>query len=151
MSGVLIKKLNLKDNYRYLWLKYVTGVNTTHHCAKGLIGEYSKRIHKDIKGYVNEPLDEQEGKVYYLCGVTTPYRHQDNLHVAFKLKEGSSFILQNDKLDIYVENAEVVTFGEYSIDQNHPKANVKEFNTCRNWQFAHEWERLANIQKIGDK
>ncbi len=41
-------QLHITAPFRYLWLKSVTGVDLSVHCAKCLLGEYDERISNTI-------------------------------------------------------------------------------------------------------
>lgn len=121
-------------NFRYLWLKYVTGFDLSVHCAKCLVGEYSKRRFTDGSLL----LDEFPAEYYYLCGVVMPYKWADNLHLAFRYKEGGRIEYNDGHTRIDISNAEAIpirTLPSYSL---HPKGKFVTYNTCRNWRFAYQ-------------
>lgn len=135
---VKIIKMNVTGSFKYLWLKYITGVNLKVHCARSLIGTYSKYVSSEVKK-IEEPvlLDEAEAKVYYLCGVTTPYKWIDNFHLAFKEQEGSKLYVNRKGIEIEIDNAVEIPITDKFIDKADPNANKKAYYTCRNWQFAY--------------
>lgn len=134
-----IKQFATSEDFKYLWLRYVEGFDLTHHCAKCLIGQYSKLFkygHK-VTSLKNETLDECSAKYYYLCGVTTPYRYADNLHIAFKYKEGSTLIYNDGRTTLVIDNAEKIEIEK--LDYNKESVgDLPEYYTCRNWQFAYQ-------------
>lgn len=135
---VEITNINVTGSFRYLWLKYVNGVNLKVHCAKSLLGTYSKKVSPQM-GHVQEPitLDEAQGDVFYLCGVTKPYRWINNFHLAFKEKEGSTIHVNRNGIDITIRNAVEIPITDKYINQMDSNAHKKEYCTCRNWQFAY--------------
>lgn len=80
-----INKIIVKNNFMYIWLKSVDDVDLTKHCAKCLIGEYNESINKHTRVNNNIQLDNE--KIYYLCGVSKPYVWDNNFHLAFKKKK----------------------------------------------------------------
>ena len=128
---VIIRKLILKQRYRYVWLKYVHGFDLTQHCAKCLKGIYESRINKDILSYVDMELPVSP--YYYFC---TVYRYETNIHLAFVQAEGETIVIENEHYSIIIENARQIHFDDSRIDETLPGAKLKAFYTCRNWQFA---------------
>lgn len=143
-DNTTITKLNITGSYRYVWLKYVDGFNLLEHCAKSLVGNYSKQVNSKTAAYQNLVLDEHESKVFYLCAVSEPYEYDRNIHIAFVHKKGASFTFKDGNVEIEVHNAIRLPFGVYSIDKKDPLALRREYATCRNWQFAHELCRITN-------
>lgn len=139
-----ITKLEVKGKYRYVWLKYVDGFNLLEHCAKSLVGNYSKLVNKATAHYSDLLLNEFDSKIYYLCGVSEPYEYDRNIHIAFIHKKGASFTFSDGTIDIEVQNAMRLPFGTYSINRKDPLSQRKEYATCRNWQFANELCRITN-------
>lgn len=138
---ITIKEINVTGKFRYLWLKYINGIDLTNHCAKCLLGTYSKKISNTTVDANDLVLDESEAVVYYLCGVSTPYNWNKNFHLAFKEKEGSSVKVDYNGIEIELENAERILFSKDDIDLLDPNANKEVYATCRNWQFAHHLRR----------
>lgn len=128
---VTIKKLIIKDRYRYIWLKYVKDVDLSQHCAKCLIGTYESRVNANTYEYTDLVLEESP--YYYLC---TVWQYATNIHLAFREKEGSKIIIDNDYYYAEIINAERIVFDKSRIDVTLPQANRSTYNTCRNWWFA---------------
>ena len=84
---ISLRHLHVNAPFRYLWLKYVSGVNLSVHCARCLLGEYDPRISARVKELHEQPL--RPSPYYYLCGVSKPYVWSRNFHLAFREKEGS--------------------------------------------------------------
>lgn len=133
---IKIKKIIVSSSFRYLWLKYITGTDLNVHCAKSLLGEYSKKVSNKIGIYTDITLNEFNYKVMYLCGVAFPFNWDNNFHLAFKYKEGEILKYNSNGIDIEIENAIQLPIDINNIDYSHPKAKFKSYYTCRNWQFA---------------
>ena len=128
-----INNLVIRANFRYLWLKTVKAVDLDQHCAKCLIGEYDSRISpapSSIHGL------ELQDSVYYLCGVSFPFKWENNFHLAFMPQPGSTIHYESNGITVDIEEAVQLPISLDSIDREHPKARLKAYNTCRNWQFA---------------
>ena len=131
---VEIKKLTLKNQYRIVWLRYIYGVDLSNHCMKCLLGHNDKRF----RGYMTSLADTklENARYYYLCGVDKDFIYNNNMHVAFIQKEGSSINIDNNLFSVYIENAERINIVPDYINWSLKDAKNKLFNTCRNWQFA---------------
>lgn len=130
---IKIEYAQLKYKYRYLWLKYVSGINLTRHCAKCLLGEYDERIQPGLHEIENMELTKKS-EYFYLCGVTSKW--ENNLHLAFREKEGSEIIIDNKHIKCRIVNAEEIPISDKYIDHSLVYAKDKAYNTCRNWWFA---------------
>lgn len=133
-----IKKVQISAEFRYLWLKTVKGVDLTQHCAKCLIGEYDTRINATMK----EAADiELQNEVYYLCGVAYPFVWVKNFHLAFMPAEGQNLRYESNGIMIEIEGAAQLPISEDYVDYTYPKAYLKSYRTCRNYQFAHWYSK----------
>lgn len=135
-----IRTLKVSAPFSYLWLKHVTGVNLTVHCAHCLLGEYDPRIKANLTEVSNITLPD--APYHYLCGVSRPYVWSRNFHLAFREKEGSRLTVQRNGIHIEIGNAEEVTFSQDDIDPGDPHAKSKAYFTCRNWQFAYKIAKI---------
>jgi len=133
-----IKSIIVSSPMRYLWLKYVTGVDLSQHCAKCLQGAFSKRIKSSISQAQDIELNEADADIFYLCGVAQPFNWAKNFHLAFRHKEGETLDFESNGICLTIENAERIEFSEEDIAPNDPNGHKKVYNTCRNWQFAHK-------------
>lgn len=131
---ITIKELTVSKPFRYLWLKNITGIDLTVHCAKCLKGEYISQVNNRITSLNDLSLDNG---IYYLCGVSMPYVWDNNYHLAFEYKEGNTIFYSNKGVHIVIENAQLLPISESYIDDTNIKAQYKSYRTCRNWQFAH--------------
>jgi hypothetical protein len=137
MKQPKIKSIVRHGKFRYLWLKYVRGVNLNVHCAKCLLGDYSKQVSNDMQPAQEVSLDEYGARYYYLCGVALPYKWENNFHLAFVYCEGETISVNRHGIEIEIENAIEIAIQPISAKDNSlPHAEKKEYYTCRNWQFA---------------
>lgn len=139
---VVIETLEVKKKYRYLWLKMVSGINLRVHCARCLLGEYSKAVNANEREFGNIELPPRP--YYYLCGVRN---YHENIHVAFIEAEGELIEIDDERCHLVIHNARRIQFSEEDIDHLRPEAAKREYRTCRNWQFAN-W-LLHNDESIG--
>lgn len=131
---ICIKTLDVNAPFRYLWLKRVTGVDLSVHCARCLKGQYMDNISPRNPHTTDIKLVDS---IYYLCGVSLPYNWAKNFHIAFEYSEGSRIEYANNGISVVIENAVALPISESYIDQTDQHAWKKEYRTCRNWQFAH--------------
>src|SRR5699024_11050934 len=129
-----IETLKINVPFNYLWLKEVTDVDLSVHCAKSLLGDYIKQVTNKNSEYHQLECSDN---IHYLCGVARPWNWDNNFHLAFEPCEGN--YLTVDKKGIYVEIKDAIELpiSQSNVDFNHPKAKFKTYYTCRNWQFAH--------------
>jgi hypothetical protein len=128
---VIIRKMEIKQRYRYVWLKYVDGFDLSQHCAKCLRGTYEKRVNRDTFSY--RDIELPPSPYYYFC---TVYQYDTNIHLAFVEAEGETITIEDDRYSVVIENARQIHFDASRINYALPGARLKAFNTCRNWQFA---------------
>ncbi len=135
---ITIKTLSVTKPFRYLWLKSVEGVNLDVHCAKSLIGQYDKRIGNTVREVHDVYLTQN---VYYLCGVSMPYKWANNFHLAFRHKPGAILKYEDNGISVTIQDAERIMFSEHDVDWSLPQAKKREYHTCRNWQFANWYKK----------
>lgn len=121
--------------FRYLWLKYITGVSLDRHCARCFRGYYSDQISARVLSRTDILLDEYQAKYFYLCGVSSPYRWEDNFHLAFRSKPGASIDVNEKGIRVKIADAERIDIVRRET-YDHPMGEKPEYYTCRNWQFA---------------
>ena len=129
------------ENFRYLWLKYVTGFDLSVHCAKCLVGQYSQYFKiggVQTRSAIGLRLFESYARYYYLCGVTTPFRWEDNLHLAFEYEKGSQVVYWDGKTEIVIRDARRIDIKELPSYDLDPHGKLAEYHTCRNWRFAYQ-------------
>lgn len=119
--------------FTFLWAKYVSGLNEAVHCARCLVGPYSKVVKLGIgtgEHILDTPFNAWD--YFYLCGVT---RHWNtNLHLAARPSPGRVAT---------VTSYNGVTFGipDFEAIPIQPlpagfRGYDAKFTTCRNWQFG---------------
>lgn len=133
----IVMKIDVEANFRYLWLKYVTGANLDQHCARGLSGSYSKAL-KNKPGEQIITIDEHQAKVIYLCGVSAPYKWDKNFHLAMIHSPGDNIDYESNGIKVTISNAKRIEFEGYDARtlSSNPNKDKREFHTCRNWIFA---------------
>lgn len=141
---VEIKECKLKGIYKILWLRYIYGVDLTHHCMKSLLGHNDARVRGYMRGFQNLRLEES--RWYYLCGVDVNFRWEKNLHLAFVESAGSEIIVDDEFVGIHIVNARRLPINNTFIDWGLPQSRNKLFNTCRNWWFANMIARQGAYQ-----
>ena len=135
---MIIKSIEVDGTFKYLWLKTVKDVDLSQHCARCLIGDYDNRINKDVKEKHNIELDYRY--VYYLCGVSLPYKWENNFHLAFRYKKGGMIDYYSNGIHVVIEDAEMLPIDEKYNNTHDKNYRVKAYCTCRNWQFANYFE-----------
>lgn len=132
-----IKNIVIRRPYKYLWLKYVIGVNLNYHCARCLLGAYSEKINPDIEVITPIVLDEAPARYYYLCGVAKSGKWADNFHLAFKHVPGEMILREGGGIDVIIQDATEIQIVPIDKTTNtHPKRFLPFYHTCRNWRFA---------------
>lgn len=137
--------LQITERFRYLWFKYISGVDLNQHCAKTFIGEYSKLINPRTTE-TSIIFNEFEGfEIFYLCGVHVTFDWNKNFHLAMIAAPGESFEVDELGINMTVTGAKRIPITTDAMEKlNHPKIANKSFSTCRNWQFAN----FIRVEKI---
>ena len=134
---IVFRDVEINAPFRYLWLKYVTGVNLNVHCAGCLKGEYSTKINIDLYREKQILLHEHPSRILYMCGVARPYKWENNFHLAMREAEGESFNVDEHGVTMTVMNAIPLPIDSIAVEAiAHPKRLDPKFHTCRNWRFA---------------
>lgn len=122
--------------FRYLWLKKVTGFDSSVHCAKCLRGTYSKEFSPKIAVNTQMKLNYKEGDILYFCGVSAPYKWESNLHLVGVVKSGVKSVVSTYQGDLFtVEGFEQIVIEPSTAELRHPNLS-QSFLTCRNFQFG---------------
>ena len=132
-----IINLTITKPFKYLWLKSVLDVDLNQHCAKCLIGSYNPNIKADT----NIENLEISNEIHYLCGVSYPFNWYKNFHLAFKYSKGDIINYSNNGISVIIEDAVILPISNEYIDPTNIHSKKKTYNTCRNWQFAHYFEK----------
>ena len=143
----IVRELVLKNIYKIVWLRYVSGINLNEHCMKSLIGYNDPHFRGFMRGCNDIVLDIS--KYYYLCGVDVNWAYQKNMHVAFIYKEGSVINIDNNLFKVRIENAAQLAIVPDFMDRNLPQFSNRLFNTCRNWWFANMLAKTDENIKTG--
>ena len=125
------------QGFRYLWLKTVESFNPQYHCAKCLVGKYSKAFSPRMPR--NQPISEDYNidTILYFCGVSTPYKWDNNFHFVGKVSD------TNTKITIPLYSGDAITIEgikQINIDPtiallDYPDLSEK-YLTCRNFQLG---------------
>ncbi|MCX4749146.1 hypothetical protein OG455_27175 [Kitasatospora sp. NBC_01287] len=137
-----------EQRYHFLWLKYVTGIDLSQHCARSLHGRYSRLVKPDTQ-HADVHLNEFSRAIaWYLCGVTTPYRWENNPHLALVEAPGHRQQLQVHGLAVELDGVKPIEFDGRHIPPDDPNAGDRAFNTCRNWWFAHHLRAVHGVRHM---
>lgn len=119
----------------FLWLKGVDAFDPSCHCARCLVGRYSK-----IFPYGKQAAGKKFGgheivtpdQILYLCGVT--WRYENNLHVPMRATNSDAVIeIETQDFIVHITGAERIDFP--ALDEGYEDLPV-EFTSCRNYQFG---------------
>ena len=92
-------------------------------------------VNIDLPGYM-------PGEILYLCGVTAPYRHALNFHLALRI--GTRDLVTRSLVggqEMYVQGATAIPFDDQAARRRFPERDAS-YLTCRNFQFgAQQFER----------
>lgn len=136
------------QGFRYLWMKRVTGFRSEHCCARCLEGEYVDGVEAGMEG-LTLTIPAQEGELFYLCGVSSPYQHERNLHLALRVSPGSSALIDSyagDRFEVF--GAEGVPFDADVARKAFPEAPEGQLS-CRCFQFgAQEVSRCQTEESL---
>lgn len=146
MDHVQITHNLRREEFRWLWMKYVTGINHARHCTNSLRGRYGRLLSGHNEALNSTPtliLDEQPAGTFgyiYICGVSkrgyprTNYTH--NLHAVIKPDFGNEDTLQFENWQLCVKNG---VFEAMPSERDLPKQYKSlpaEFITCRIFRWG---------------
>ncbi|HYA71771.1 MAG TPA: hypothetical protein VEF36_01305 [Roseiarcus sp.] len=139
LSFILHSERESVAGWRYLWAKRVTGFRPGCHCAGCLAGAYEERFGRAAPVNQMVALDSYErGAIIYFCGVSTPYRWSNNLHLPVRIT-GDAEDLARAKCyngdELTIAGAEEIPFTDEAARLAYP-ARGPAFLTCRNFQFG---------------
>lgn len=124
------------SGFRYFWMKNVRAFDDSKHCARCLVGSYSKAVSNRMK--LNDPVTEDYplGEIVYICGVSQPFNWENNFHMALKVTAGATAELPMfNGQTVIVEDAELIPFDSSVSDELYAGKSAA-FLTCRNFQFG---------------
>ena len=144
----------MNRKFRFFWLKYVTDVNLEKHCQAGLKGPIDKRItqhkNRDQSHWEDMILNQGESDFYYICGVAQPANWDENFHCVIRCVPGETLILDEQSVTGTILNAVRIPIHEMDCtNSNNPYKDNPKYYTCRNYQFALEFDKLT--LKYGSK
>ena len=133
--------------FKWLWAKYVRGVNDAQHCANCLRGPYSKKFSKLNPSFVagtSVAFDEQAPDTFqaiYVCGVSnrgyaTRENYPHNVHAAIISSLGAEDQWEFEDWHIRVTDgifSKIPAQGEIP-ERYHALPN--EYTTCRIFRWA---------------
>ena len=135
----MIVQIQVKtDDFRFLWLKRVTGFDPSVHCAKCLVGSYVKGLpFRGTKtGFTLDMDIDMTGIPYlYLCGVAG--RYADNLHLPLVPALQEEVCYEDERIRVYVRGARLLTIPELPAEVR--SLLTRAFHTCRNFRFGWEY------------
>jgi len=143
-KSIILRIKKVENKFNSFWLKSVEDVDLSQHCIKCLIGERNYAITQDSGCTVS--LNPQ--KIWYLCGVTRPYKWENNFHLAFEYSAGDIFTVQRNGVTLKVFNAKEIPISPDDINPDDPHASNPKYSTCRNWQFANYFAKKYGIKQL---
>lgn len=136
----------LPNKFKWLWMKYVTGVNDEKHCTNCIRGKYGRllsghneHLHKTPVMMLDEqPLDSFSA--IYICGVIkkgyprTNYDH--NLHVVIKPAADQKDRFVFEDWELKVTNGTFDWIPSEADLPEHYRVLPPQFTTCRIFRWA---------------
>jgi hypothetical protein len=146
--------------FKWLWAKYVQGVNLSHHCTNSLKGPYSKKFSKLNPNFDNDKtiqFDESDNfKAIYICGVST-YRYKEkenypyNLHLVLTPHAGNFETWNFLNWELKISNAKISKIIDESQLSSEFQVLPREYTTCRIFRWAaSEGLMLENSEKTNN-
>lgn len=132
---MIVEQFKTDRRWMYFWGKYVRGVDLSVHCARCLLGDYEPAFKAATKSLENVPLRSGE-KVFYLCGVSTPYVWAENFHLAVIESIGDVVEVQRHGVYVKIRDAMELPINFDYSECTDSRKSIASYGTCRNWQFA---------------
>jgi hypothetical protein len=136
--------LNSKK-FKWLWAKYVNGVNLKYHCTNSLKGNYSKKFSKLNESFsdLGEIIFDEfsDFKAIYICGVSAVGYPQKtnyplNLHLVLIPSPGATVNYKFLNWSFEINNARISEIiSENELAQEY-KVLEPAFTTCRIFRWA---------------
>ena len=148
MSHLVTIRHNLAPRrFVWLWMKYVTGANDSHHCTNVLRGPYSKKLSKhnpDVAPGVTVVCDEQPAGSFsalYVCGVAQQgYRQKQNylhnLHLPILPAPGETSEFAFEDWRFTIRNGAVLPIPSEAELPERYRSLPPEYTTCRIFRWA---------------
>lgn len=137
-----------------IWLRYVTGFDYSQHCLKCLRGVSDDRFRKGMR-HGEYIANQHDARALYLCGVSSEFRWQNNLHVPILPDPDSSFqVRAYTGMTVEVTGGRLIEFPP--LPSGYRGLSAK-YTTCRNFQFAdhffggrNQWERDRELFELAE-
>ena len=68
--------------------------------------------------------------------------------IRFRYKKRSIINYSSNGISIIIKDAESLPIDEKYIDNLNLKKNIKDYSTCRNWQFANYFKKYLENEVI---
>lgn len=131
----------------WLWMKYVTGANDSHHCTNVLRGRYSKKLSRHNPNLVLEvPVicDELPAGTFsavYVCGVAKrgyakKQNYPHNLHLPILPAPGRTSDFAFEQWRFVIRNGVVLPIPTEAELPERYRTLPKEYTTCRIFRWA---------------
>ncbi len=142
---ITIKHNLSSKKFKWLWAKYVHGVNLRHHCTNSLKGLYSKKFSKLNSKFDSENIisfdESKDFKAVYICGVSTKrYKEKENypynLHLVLIPKLGHFETYNFLEWEFEITNATISKIIDEEQLSDAFRVLPKEFTTCRIFRWA---------------
>lgn len=143
---MIIKEFKTDREWKYLWGKYVAGVDLSVHCARCLLGEYEQAFNAGTKRLHDLQL-KKKSNVFYICGVSSPFVWEQNFHLAIIESAGDVVDVERNGVRVVIADAKELPI-EFSMENcTDYRKRFPRFGTCRNWQFATLYGGLFDEEK----
>lgn len=143
---MIIEEFKTDRAWKYFWGKYVKGVDLSVHCARCLLGEYESAFNAGTKHLQDLQL-KKKSKVFYMCGVSSPFVWEQNFHLAVIESAGDVVDIERNGVMVRIRDAKELPINfDFDKCQYRMKHN-KSFGTCRNWQFATIYGNLFSTER----
>lgn len=132
---MIIKEFKTSRSWKYLWGKYVTGVDLSVHCARCLLGDYEPAFGAGTKQLHDLQL-QKKSNVFYLCGVSSPFVWEQNFHLAVIESKGDVVEVERNGVRVTIADAKELPIDFRAEECADYRKRFPRYATCRNWQFA---------------
>jgi hypothetical protein len=127
------------SGWRYFWAKMVGAINPRVHCARCLVGPYERSI--GVTMAVNQDIrltGYNVGDIFYVCGVASPHRWANNLHLAVQVTGDRNDTVRvraytGDRIKLI--GATQIAFDDTVAVRDNSRLSAS-YLTCRNFQFG---------------
>ena len=138
---MIIEEFKTDASWKYFWGKYVTGVDLSVHCARCLLGEYESAFGAGTKRLHNLQL-KPKSKVFYMCGVSSPFVWEKNFHLAVMESKGGVVEVERNGVRVKIVDAKELPIVFNADECTDYRKRFPRYATCRNWQFATLYRHL---------